>query len=409
MCLEDNIRPSLNLLIDSSPSYYYYCNNVDHNLSSLKTLFAACYDFLYNCFSKPFEYIYHILIRESDEAAVMAYEFYRYNAEASAGLLAAGFFGLILLVAGYRVWRTGVWWLGVSVGAIGLDVVGLITRSVSILQPQNLGAYMISVVFLTTAPSIQAASVYMLAGRVISRLTPPERQNISTLWLNPRYLSAIFISQTVLSVSMQLVGIGYIIGAIAGTSNSKPSDPEPDMHAAMYMLVIGFSVQIFTVLWFLVVVARFQVGFEGWRRGGRGRFEVEEKVVKTIFYVLYFSAALLLIRSVYRLNHFLAETSPLESFLVTEEWPFWVCEIFVVSLMYTCYLIPQYPGRWFEKGGALEDVGNSNHNSNNNDDFDVEASASTRVPQKQDKEMDRSRESTSARRLAFAGFEFGLT
>ncbi|KAK6351483.1 hypothetical protein TWF718_004643 [Orbilia javanica] len=326
----------------------------------------------------------------------MVYELYRYNPEASAALLAAAFFCLILTFSAYRMCATRSWFMCVSIIAITMEIMGLVARSLSILQRENFSAYVASVILLTFAPSVQAASLYMLGGRVISKSTPSDKQDFATLWLHPRYLAVTFVAQNILAITIQLFGIGFFLNAIT-IGGEGGADPGPELQRAMHVLVFGFSFQILTLIFFLVLTTRFQIKSFGWleRLKERG---LSEKVVRTIFYVLYLSTVLLMIRSLYRLNQFVAETSLSDSFLVTHEWPFWVFEIFVVSLIFASYLVPQYPGRWFQRGGPLEN------------DFEV----TTQMKCKQDIDVETGSDSGSVQgirdsvRKAYGEFEFGL-
>ncbi|RVD87785.1 uncharacterized protein DFL_001995 [Arthrobotrys flagrans] len=281
----------------------------------------------------------------------MTYEPYRYNAEASAALLAAGFFCLILTFSAYRMYATRSWFMCTIIIAIIMETMGLLARFLSILQPQNFGAFVASVVLLTLAPSVQAASLYVLGGRIIRKSTPSDKQNFATLWFQPQYLTVTFIAQNILAIAIQLFGIGFFISAVM-IGAEEDVIPIPELQRAMHVLVFGFSFQILTLICFLVLTMRFQIKSSDWLPQLKGR-GLSEKMVRTIFYVLYLSTVLSMIRTSYRLSQFVAETTLSNSFLVTQEWPFWVFDIFVVSLIYASYLVPQYPGRWFERGGPL--------------------------------------------------------
>ncbi|KAF3179752.1 hypothetical protein TWF225_007432 [Orbilia oligospora] len=336
MCFEDGIPLNIYRLIHSC------------QWTSLQALLITLNELFCDYVSIPFRYFRLAIF----DRTAMAYELYRYNAEASAALLAAGFFCLILTFSAYRMYTTRSWFMCISIVAIIMEIIGLLTRSLSILQPQNFSAFVASTILLTLAPSVQAASLYMLGGRVIRQSTPSDKQDVATLWFQSQYLTVTFIAQNILAIAIQLFGIGYFISAITAEVR-EDVDPIPELQRAMHVLVFGFSFQILTLIFFLILTTRFQIKSFDWLPQLKGR-GLSEKMVRTIFYVLYLSTVLLMIRTLYRLNQFVAETTLSSSFLVTQEWPFWVFEIFVVSLIYASYLVPQYPGRWFERGGPLE-------------------------------------------------------
>ncbi|KAF3135434.1 hypothetical protein TWF703_005978 [Orbilia oligospora] len=293
------------------------------------------------------------------------------------------------------MYTTRSWFMCISIVAIIMEIIGLLTRSLSILQPQNFSAFVASIILLTLAPSVQAASLYMLGGRVIRQSTPLDKQDVATLWFQPQYLTVTFIAQNILAIAIQLFGIGYFISAITAEVR-EDVDPIPELQRTMHVLVFGFSFQILTLIFFLILTTRFQIKSFDWLPQLKGR-GLSEKMVRTIFYVLYLSTVLLMIRTLYRLNQFVAETTLSSSFLVTQEWPFWLFEIFVVSLIYASYLVPQYPGRWFERGGPLEN------------DFETTAGPSKA---KQDIEMGTDGESVheirDSVRKAYGEFKFDL-
>ncbi|KAK6503430.1 hypothetical protein TWF481_008448 [Arthrobotrys musiformis] len=351
MCFEDDIPLNIYRLIRGC------------QWESLERIVLAWYEIFDVYIFTPFR---HFRLAARFEGRLgMVYEVYRYNAEASAALLAAAFFCLILAFSAYRMYSTRSWFLCSSVIALSMEIMGLLTRSLSILQPENLSAFVASVVLLTLAPSVQAVSLYVLAGRVILRSTPADKQDFATLWFPSKYLTVTFIAQNLLAVSIQLFGVGFFVSAII--SGSKYGlEPEPELlQRAMY--------RVMSFYWLPQLK----------RRG------LSEKVARTIFYVLYLSTVLLMVRTLYRLNQFVAETTLSDSFLVTQEWPFWVFEIFVVALIYASYLVPQYPGRWFERGGPLEN------------DFET----ATGIKQKKDMEMG---SDTDSVKKAYGEFEFGL-
>ncbi|KAJ6260996.1 hypothetical protein Dda_3661 [Drechslerella dactyloides] len=285
--------------------------------------------------------------------------FYQYSASTPAAIAGVVCFCFLLAFSGWRMYTARAWFMFTNIVALLMEVVGLGARVVSVNSPGNLAAYVVSTVFITVslAPSVQAANVYMLAGRTIRRSTPLQDQNFRTLWLKPRYLAATFLTQDVLSFAVQLIGVGMLLNAIAGVKDGDVQSGRM-LQRALNVLVVGFAGQIVTLCAFLAVIVRFQIKNREWRavvgaRGLRGR----ERVMGVGFYFAHMATLLLLIRTLYRLNEFVGEANGWDIFLVTQEWPFWVFEmavVFWVVLFLTC-VVPEYPGAWFTRGGPLEE------------------------------------------------------
>ncbi|EPS38687.1 hypothetical protein H072_7548 [Dactylellina haptotyla CBS 200.50] len=282
----------------------------------------------------------------------MIYGFYEYEASALAAVIAAIFFCMVLAFSGFHVCLSKSWFMCTNIIAIIMEIIGLATRVLSITRPQDLGAYIVSVIFLTLAPSVQAANLYMLAGRVIRKSTPASKQNFKTLWFNPSHITLVFVGQDVVAFAVQLFGVGFLIKTVV-EARYFGGDPTWELQKAMKILVLGFSIQIASLCVFMVLLVRFYFMSKEWFPCLRDR-GCSNGLVRIIFYVLWSSTVLLIIRTVYRLNEFVAETGSTQSVIVSQEWPFWVFEIAVVFLMFITYLVPQYPGWWFARGGALE-------------------------------------------------------
>ncbi|KAK6355200.1 hypothetical protein TWF696_004317 [Orbilia brochopaga] len=280
--------------------------------------------------------------------------FYQYNGSTPAAIAGVACFCLLLAFSAWRMCTARAWFMVTNIVALLMEVVGLGARVVSVNSPGNLAAYVVSTVLITLAPSVQAANVYMLAGRTIRRSTPLQSQNFRTLWLNPRYLTATFLTQDIISFAVQLIGVGMLLNAIAGASSGDIQSGQQLQHA-LNVLVVGFAGQIVTLCVFMAVIVRFHMKSREWRVVVRARGLVErERVMGVGFYFAHMATLLLLIRTLYRLNEFVAEARGWDIFLVTQEWPFWVCEMAVVFLLFLSCVVPEYPGAWFTRRGPLE-------------------------------------------------------
>lgn len=103
----------------------------------------------------------------------------------------------------------------------------------------------------------------MLAGRVILQTTPPSRRTASNLWINHKWFTTTFVLQDVLAFTVQLGGVGMIVGALTGIVEGELGK-FANLDYALKVMIVGFSIQIFSLTMFLVVVARYHSRSKVW-------------------------------------------------------------------------------------------------------------------------------------------------
>jgi len=107
-----------------------------------------------------------------------------------------------------------------------------------------------------------AAVLYMLAARIIGRLTPQRHQTFRDLWVKPRFLTLVFVSLDILAFIVQLLGLAIAVDAVLSSQNGE--DTTKKVQRALRVLKLGFLVQLATLGLFVVVVLRFQVRAKRW-------------------------------------------------------------------------------------------------------------------------------------------------
>ncbi|KAF3910030.1 hypothetical protein AA313_de0207539 [Arthrobotrys entomopaga] len=269
------------------------------------------------------------------------YEYYASPAAPAAA--AAGCFCVILTVSGFFMVLSRSWFMSVNLAAIAMEVIGLVTRVVSTLRPDDHISFAISTISLLIAPSIQAASLYMLAGRVIRTSCPHHYQSFKQKWSNVNNLVTVFIVQNIVAMAVQLSGVVSLIGVIINGTTTHAQ--ELLQRRAANIIVLGFGIQMGSFCLFGILLWRFYL---------ISISKKEFEWIGVLYFVMGNSTGLLMIRTLYRLYGFKATTTPPSSFLVSDAWQFWVFEVAIVSLMFLSYLVPEYPGMWFVRGGPLE-------------------------------------------------------
>ncbi|KAK6544268.1 hypothetical protein TWF694_000970 [Orbilia ellipsospora] len=264
-----------------------------------------------------------------------------YTSPAASAAVATGCFSVILMLSGFFMVLSRSWFMSVSLVAIAMEVIGLVTRVVSVLQPDDYVSFIISTIFLLLAPSIQAANLYMLASRMIRTSTPRRYQPFKQLWLDVNNLTTVFIVQDIVAMAIQLSGAVSLIGVIINGTTAQ----ELLQRRAASILVFGFGIQVISFLLFGALLWRFYL-----------MSKKDFEWMGMMYFVIGCSTGLLIIRTIYRLSGFTSTTTLPSNFLVSDGWQFWVFEITAVLLMFLSYLVPKYPGMWFVRGGPLEVV-----------------------------------------------------
>lgn len=97
-----------------------------------------------------------------------------------------------------------------------IEIIGYIGRSISSKHQQELGPYVLQSVLLLIAPTLYAASIYMLFGRLAHLLFAE-----SLMIMPARFETLIFVLGDVASLLMQAAGGGLMASADSATSGSN--------------------------------------------------------------------------------------------------------------------------------------------------------------------------------------------
>ncbi|KAJ5605490.1 RTA1 domain protein [Penicillium lagena] len=160
--------------------------------------------------------------------------------------------------------------------------------------------YSIQSVFLLLGPTLFAASVYMVLGRIIRSVRAEKYSLVPINWL-----TKVFVMGDVLSFMVQGGAAGLMVTGNNASLGSK-------------IVVVGLVIQLITFCFFIAISVVFQVRMH--RLPPREAFEDSIKW-KRHLHVLYASSLLILIRSIFRVVEY---TQGIDGYSLTHEWTLYI-------------------------------------------------------------------------------------
>ncbi|KAI4593986.1 hypothetical protein KJ359_008774 [Pestalotiopsis sp. 9143b] len=267
-------------------------------------------------------------------AAAIEYVFYSYKPSMAGAVI---FIILFAIAALYHIWlltKHRVWYFIPFVIGCLFEAVGYIGRAMSSPEYPNFtkNPYIIQSVLLLLGPTLYAASIYMILGRLIVLL---EADNYSII--KPKWLTKFFVLGDVLSFFAQGGG-----GGLLTTAKSQA-----DVRRGENIILGGLGIQVLFFGFFIVVTAVFH---------RRIRNDPTPKSVRTIapwtklLYALYATSMLIMVRSIYRVAEY-AEGSGGE--LQSKE--FWLYIFDALPMVVVAYVfIWMHPSKVISREAALD-------------------------------------------------------
>ncbi|KAJ6054325.1 RTA1 like protein [Penicillium canescens] len=208
----------------------------------------------------------------------MGYNLYAYSPSVACAAIATVLFFVLTISHLWLLVRNGTYFFSAFV--VGVEVVGYIARAVSAHQDPDYTVmpYALQSLFILLAPSLFAASIYMILGRII-RLTEGDSRSI----IRAKFMTKIFVLGDVLSFLIQSGG-----GGIMSTSKSQSQ-----MKLGENMIIVG---SIFG--FFAVVAIIFHKRISAHPTTNSLGLSVPWK---KFLFVLYAASGLILIRCLYRI------------------------------------------------------------------------------------------------------------
>ncbi|KAF2492802.1 RTA1-domain-containing protein [Lophium mytilinum] len=212
-------------------------------------------------------------------------KYYDYDPSKVAAVIFLGIFGILTLLHLYQMLRTSAWYLiPFCLGGV-LEIIGYLARLKGAAETPNWtkGPYIIQVLGILLGPLLFAASIYMVLGRIIL-LTDGESHSI----IRRKWLTAIFVCGDIFSFLVQAFG-----GALLASGTAK------DAKKGKNIILVGLFAQILFFTLFLINSLIFMTRLRS-RPTPKSQEVPWMKHLATLFIV----AALILIRSVYRVTEY---------------------------------------------------------------------------------------------------------
>ncbi|KAJ5638832.1 hypothetical protein N7528_001222 [Penicillium herquei] len=266
-------------------------------------------------------------------ASDSSFELYNYNPSTGAAVAFAIFFALSIAGHVWQIWRNKSWFfIPFIIGGL-FEIFGYAARYDSAKQSPNWTTmpYVAQELFLLLAPSLFAASIYMILGRIIRLLNGG-----SNSLVRPSWLTKIFVTGDVVSFLMQCGGGGMLSSSKTASGQKLGQD----------VIVAGLIVQIISFGFFIVVSAVFH------RRmlATPMHLMVKTNIPWTRYMkVLYCASALIMVRSIYRVAEYVQGST---GYLQSKEA---FVYIFDASLMLICCVLFNvfHPSNILRKSAAL--------------------------------------------------------
>ncbi|KAF3008474.1 hypothetical protein E8E13_004553 [Curvularia kusanoi] len=164
---------------------------------------------------------------------------YQYAPSKAACVLAAGLFGLSALYHTFQLLRSRAWFYTSFVIGAWMMTVGYVARFISAKDPAALGPYIMQSLFIILPPSLYAATIYMIYGRLVLFVNATEASII-----RPTLVTKVFVCGDVVAFFMQAGGGGMMAQASMTDMGQK-------------IMLIGLFVQMAFLAFFLTLAIIF--------------------------------------------------------------------------------------------------------------------------------------------------------
>ncbi|KAI1643205.1 RTA1 like protein [Daldinia loculata] len=217
-----------------------------------------------------------------------SFVFYRYRPSMAAAVIFILLFAISSLLHAKVLFQKRIWYFIPFVVGCLFETVGYIGRAMSSPEFPNFtkNPYIIQSILLLLGPTLFAASIYMILGRLVVLL---EAEKYSLI--KPRWLTKVFVLGDVLSFFAQGGGGGML-------TQAKSVD---DVRRGEDIIIGGLCIQILFFGFFMIVTFVFHKRIA--KNPTRNALALPTPWRKLIL-VLYLSSTLIMVRSVYRVAEY---------------------------------------------------------------------------------------------------------
>ncbi|OAG08436.1 RTA1 like protein [Paraphaeosphaeria sporulosa] len=210
---------------------------------------------------------------------------YLYKPSLAGAIIAAGVFGISASYHVFQMVRKKAWFYSpLTVGACMMTA-GYVFRYLSAKSPASLGLYIGQSLFIILPPSLYAATIYMIYGRLVVFVDAPDASII-----RPTRITKIFVCGDVLAFFMQAGGGGMMAQASMATMGQTT-------------MLVGLFIQLFFFSFFLVISLvfwkRLRNSPKGYKVAQHGKY-----TWSALLKLLLSAAVIIILRCVFRIVEF---------------------------------------------------------------------------------------------------------
>ncbi|KAK5065407.1 hypothetical protein LTR84_001245 [Exophiala bonariae] len=200
-------------------------------------------------------------------------------------------------------------------------------------SPCDSNTEIVQKILLLVAPSVFAATIYMILGRTIIAV---QAAHLSPI--RPSLLTKIFVTGDVICFCVQLGGAAIMSGANLTS-----------VRTGRYIILAGLGLQIFLFGLFVFVATIFHMRIRKERTDASNRPEIQWEVMIMVLYVV---SGVIMVRNLFRV----VETAGgRDGYLLSHEWPLFVFDgiLMVCVMVILLYYFPTFirPRRAFGMDG----------------------------------------------------------
>jgi len=248
---------------------------------------------------------------------------YNYPPSFAAAVIFVVLFGIAAAVNLFQLFRHRAWFWWVMNFAVIMELVGYVSRAVSVKNLDNRNIFIVQTVMILVAPAVMAAACYMSFGRVTIWVVPKEFQTVRHLWVPPRRVTPVFVGCDILSFFIQVIG-----GSMVAAANSRDK-----ANRGKNIVLVGLALQLATFGFFVFASVRLNVLL---RKQLRDVPLPKERNWQLFLNVVNVANLLILVRTLLRFIEYAMGTY---NYLTNHEWFFYCFDSALMFLVAAIFLV----------------------------------------------------------------------
>ena len=275
----------------------------------------------------------------SDSSRDLLLLYFHYHPSVAAAIVAAVAFAVISLPLTGLSWRTGMRLSWILVGTALAEAIGYVLRAVTV-HHVALGPFLVTELLLLLAPNALALLNYKVLGQVIDRKSPPPSAGLPPPTCRIPFLMderGLIRGRRVAYIFFTSDVIGFLIQGGGGGQEASSDPSTQKLGAKVIMGGLVFQVIFFALFAALAVYVYCSPLYN---QPSSSEQQVEERTradkqrMVRVFFALFVTILLILLRNVYRLIEFAVTPG---SYIPSTEWLFYVFDFVPIFLAMVVY------------------------------------------------------------------------